>query len=81
VLLRIELYGCLKDGGLGDFAEVEVAPGSTARQALEALSLRLGKRAVLAQAAVLATDSLILRPEEEVPADARLAALPPVCGG
>jgi len=81
MVLRIELYGCLKDGGLGDFAEVEVSAGATSRQTLEALSARLGKRAALAQAAVLATDFRILRADETVPADARLAALPPVCGG
>lgn len=81
--MRLELYGRLKDAGLGEDLEIEVpGPGRpTARGVLEALSARLGPKAPILAGSVLATSSEVLRPDDPVPAGRRLAVLPPVCGG
>ena len=78
---RIELYGRLRDAGLGDHVAVALPPRSTARQALAALKHALGRRAALLAGCALATDDAVLGPNEILPASGRLAALPPVCGG
>lgn len=78
MLLTIELFGCLKDTGLGEVVELELAEGSTVRQAIEALGEALGTSV---QSTVLATEERLLAPGEQIPEGVRLAALPPVCGG
>lgn len=77
----VELYGRLRDAGLGDRVSVDLPPGATARQALDQLRLALGRRAALLAGCALATDEAVLGPAERVPPSGRLAALPPVCGG
>ena len=78
---RIELYGLLRDAGLGDHVAVALPPRATARQALAALKSALGRRGALLSGCALATDDAVLGPSEILPARGRLAALPPVCGG
>jgi molybdopterin converting factor small subunit len=75
--IRIELYGRLRDAGFGDTLELEWS-GGTARELLQELSNRLGPAA---EGAVLGTEAEVLPSDAMIPMDARLAALPPVCGG
>lgn len=75
---RIELYGRLREAAEG--VEVELAPGATAKTALEAIGKAIGRPELL-KGAVLATDSEVLDGSAAVPAGGRLAVLPPVCGG
>jgi hypothetical protein len=76
----IELYGRLRDAGLGSSVDVEAPDGATSAQILGAVRAAFGPRAALLDGAVLATEQDVLRAEEPAP-DVRLAALPPVCGG
>jgi hypothetical protein len=78
---RIELYGRLRDAGLGDHVAVALPPRATARQALAALKHALGNSGALLTGCALATDEAVLSSSEIIPASGRLAALPPVCGG
>ena len=78
---RIELYGRLRDAGLGDHVAVVLPPRATARQALAALKHALGRRGALLTGCALATDDSVLSSAEILPASGRIAALPPVCGG
>ena len=78
---RIELYGRVRDAGLGDHVVVSIPARATARQALAALKAALGPRAALLSGCALATDDAVLSPNEMLPKGGRLAALPPVCGG
>lgn len=77
----IELYGRLRDAGAGDSISIELAPRATARQALAGLKKALGRRGGLVDGCSLATDEDVLLPSDPIPAEGRLAALPPVCGG
>ncbi len=80
--VQVELYGRLRDAGLGAAVSLELPEGATAFQALEALRAALGPRAALLEGAALATADAVLSGAERLPAaQARLAALPPVCGG
>jgi molybdopterin converting factor small subunit len=78
---KIELYGRLRDAGLGDAVSVALPPRATARQALSALRSALGRRGALLAGCALATDDEILAASDLLPKSGRLAALPPVCGG
>ena len=78
---RIELYGRLRDAGLGDHVSVPLPPRATAREALAALKKTLGRRAALLTGCALATDDAVLGSSDILPKSGRLAALPPVCGG
>jgi hypothetical protein len=78
---RVELYGRLRDAGLGDHVAVALPPRATARQALAALKTALGRRGALLTGCALATDDAVLGPSDILPRSGRLAALPPVCGG
>ncbi len=78
--ITIELYGRLRDAGLGHAVEVELGEGATARDALAALRQAFGARAALLEGVALATGEAVLAAQDAVP-DAALAALPPVCGG
>jgi MoaE-MoaD fusion protein len=77
----IELYGRLRDAGVGDKIAVELPPRATARQALAALKTALGRKGGLVDGCSLATADDVLLPNDEIPKTTRLAALPPVCGG
>lgn len=77
----IELFGRLRDAGLGERVSVSLPERATARQALDALKRALGRRAALLSGCALATGDEVLAPSDVVPASGRLAALPPVCGG
>lgn len=78
--VRVELYGRLRDAGLGPAVELEVADGARARDVLAALARRLPEPGWLG-GAVLASEDEVLAADGEVPGGVRLAALPPVCGG
>jgi hypothetical protein len=78
---RVELYGRLRDAGLGDYVVIALPPRATARQALAALKTSLGRRGSLLTGCALATGEDVLGPSDVVPESGRLAALPPVCGG
>jgi len=81
VTRTIELYGRLRDAGLGDSVKVELPAAATARQALAALKKTLGRKSGLVDGCSLATDEDVLLASDPIPAKGRLAALPPVCGG
>ena len=74
---RIELYGRLRDAGLGSSVTVEVPRGASARQALAALKPFFGASL---PGCVLASASEVLAGTDPLP-EGRLALLPPVCGG
>ena len=78
---RIELYGRMRDAGLGASVVLDLPPRATARQALAALKLALGRRGSLTTGCALATDDIILALNDVLPAKGPLAVLPPVCGG
>lgn len=76
--VKLELYGRLRDAGRGSSVTVELPRGATARDALRALRPSFG--AVLT-GCVLASSDEVLSPNDVLPKSARLAVLPPVCGG
>ena len=78
---RVELYGRLRDAGLGASVALDLPSRATGRQALAALKLALGRREALLAGCALATDDVILALNDVLPENGRLAALPPVCGG
>jgi molybdopterin converting factor small subunit len=78
--IRIELYGRLRESGLGDFVLIEADGEPTAAAVLSALGERLGSTSLLSGVA-LATEDEVLALDARVPSGARVAALPPVCGG
>ncbi len=74
---KIELYGRLRDAGLGSALILDLPAQTTAREALSALKPSLGP---LLTGCVLASADAVLSPNEPLPSG-RLALLPPVCGG
>lgn len=78
---RVELYGRLRDAGLGASVTLDLPPRATARLALAALKSALGRRGAQIDGCALASDTSILALNDVLPASGRLAALPPVCGG
>jgi hypothetical protein len=77
---KIELYGRLRDAGLGSAVLVDLPKAATARQALSALKAAFGAKAPLLEGCALATGDEVLAPSDGLPGG-RLAVLPPVCGG
>lgn len=77
---KIELYGRLRDAGLGPFVLLELPKAATARQALSVLKSAFGAKAPLLAGCVLASDDEVLSSSDALP-QGRLALLPPVCGG
>lgn len=77
---KIELYGRLRDAGLGRAVSVDLPKSATARQALSALNTVFGKKSDLLRGCVLATGDEILSSSDELPSGP-LAVLPPVYGG
>ncbi len=77
---KIELYGRLRDSGLGHSPFFDLRDGITAGQALAAIKASFGSKAVFLNGCVLATESEILSAADRLP-PGRLALLPPVCGG
>ncbi len=77
---RIELYGRLRDAGLGSVVSVALPAGATAGRALAALKASFGRKAPLLAGCVLATGDEVLGASDALPGG-RLAVLPPVCGG
>lgn len=77
---KIELYGRLRDAGLGAAVSVDLPESATARQALSVLKASFGRKSPLLDGCVLATDEEVLAASDELPSG-RLALLPPVCGG
>lgn len=77
---EIELYGRLRDAGLGAAVSVELPSPVTARRALSILKSVFGPKAALLDGCALATGDEVLSATDELPAG-RLALLPPVCGG
>lgn len=81
MIVAIELYGRLRDAGLGNRTEIELPEKATAADALAGLRRKLGANGAWLDGAALASDSEVLAPKAALPCAARLAALPPVCGG
>ncbi len=77
---KIELYGRLRDAGLGSAVVLDMPKAVTARQALAILKTSFGRKAAVLAGCVLATGDEVLSSTDELPSG-RLAALPPVCGG
>jgi hypothetical protein len=77
----IALYGRLRDAGHGDRIAVSLPAEATVKDALHALKVALGKHGSLLTGCVLATDDIVLRSTDILPARVPLAVLPPVCGG
>ena len=78
---KVSLYGRLRDAGRGDHVQVSLPSKATAKDALRALALALGKNASLLTGCVIATDETVLSSSDLLPKTGALAALPPVCGG
>jgi hypothetical protein len=78
---RVELYGRLRDAGLGGSVSLTLPENATARQALAALRAALGRRAPLLAGCALASGDAVMSPSDVIPESGPLAALPPVCGG
>jgi hypothetical protein len=74
---RIELYGRLRDAGLGPVLVLDLPAHTSAREALSVLKSSFGAPLT---GCVLASADAVLSPNEKLPAG-RLALLPPVCGG
>ncbi len=77
---KIELFGRLRDAGLGSAVVLDVSQSVTARQALSLLKTSFGRKSVLLTGCVLATGDEVLSPSDRLP-PGRLAVLHPVCGG
>ena len=77
--LTVSLYGRLRDAGHGDRLTVTLPSQATAKHALSALSALLGPKPLTG--CVLATEDCVLGPSDRLPRGAKLAVLPPVCGG
>jgi hypothetical protein len=76
---KLELYGRLRDAGLGSSVTVDVPERCSARDVLAALKPSF--KASLLTGCVLASDEEVLSSSDPVPGKGRLAVLPPVCGG
>lgn len=81
MIIYVELYGRLRDAGVESPVELSLPDGATAAQALSALRQKLGAQGALAEGAALAGEAHVLLAADPVPAEGRLAALPPVSGG
>ena len=77
----VELYGRLKDGGLGACVDLELRDDATVADILLVLKGLLGKNAGLLDGAALAGEEAVLAAGDALPREGRLAVLPPVCGG
>ncbi len=77
---KIELYGRLRDAGLGPTLVLDLPRSTTVRQTLALVKSALGRKAPLLHGCALATDDEVLSSSDTIPAG-RLALLPPVCGG
>ena len=77
---KIELYGRLRDAGLGSILVLDVPKAATARQVLSLLKLSFGRKAPLLEGCALATANEVLSSSDALP-NGHLALLPPVCGG
>jgi molybdopterin converting factor small subunit len=78
---RVELYGRLRDAGLGQSVVLDLPADATARRALAALKLSLGRRGSLLDGCALASHDTVLTLNDVLPKKGPLAVLPPVCGG
>lgn len=79
--VKVEMYGSLREAGLGESVELELAAGARTADALAALSRLLGAKARLLEGAAMATETRVLGRDDALPVGALLAALPPVSGG
>jgi hypothetical protein len=79
---RIELFGRLRDAGLGEAVLMDVTTFVSANQLLKAMEKRFfsSKPGVL-KGCVLASEDAVLSASDRIPKSGRLAVLPPVCGG
>lgn len=85
--LEVRLFGSLRSSAPGGTVVIDIADGTTAGAAREAIARVLeaagapGARALVARA-VLANDDALLSNDAPLPPDSHsLALLPPVCGG
>jgi molybdopterin converting factor small subunit len=81
VKVRVELYGRLRDASLGPVVTLDLPENAKAKNIILALKSVLGRRAALVDGCVVASHSAVLASNDVLPKNARLAVLPPVCGG
>ena len=80
ITVTMRLFGAFRE--FGESVELAVKSGSSVAAIKQALGNALGERAqTLIRDSVLADDHTILPVEFIVETDAKLAILPPVCGG
>ncbi len=78
---RIELFGRLKDAGLGSAVLIYLPHRATVRQAMKAVETSFGSKHAVLKGCALASDDAVLSLSDRLPSKGRLALLPPVCGG
>ncbi len=84
--VRIQLFGALRDASPDAYIDLQTPDQGTIAGVREALLQHLSEhapqiRASLVQRSAFASDEAILRDHDALPADGRLAVLPPVSGG
>ena len=84
--IELRLFGAFRDYEPAALVNLEVADGArvaAVRAALDAHGRARwpGFQPALLQRSALASDEAVLRDHEAVPADGRMAVLPPVSGG
>ncbi len=80
--ITVQLFGAFRDLSEKPELNLELPSGSRVSDVRAALAEKLGPAAAsLLASSALADERSILRPEEPVAPRARLAVLPPVCGG
>ena len=80
MIVRVELYGRLREAGLGDEIKLQFARRPKACEVIEELKRRLGKNGEILKGSALASQTAVLQLSQRIPTG-RLAVLPPVCGG
>lgn len=84
--VEVKLFGAFRAHEAGDRVELELAPGATVADLRERLAAYAGAHwpafcPKLLQVSAFASDTAVLRDADPLPADGRLAVLPPVSGG
>jgi sulfur-carrier protein len=79
--VTIRLFGAFRSHSTSSELRVEITPDATISEAKAALARLLPRSAELIESSALADETRILGPTDRIPSGARLAILPPVCGG
>ena len=86
MMVRIALFGALREADPRGYLELDVPPGSTIAELRERLAAHLREHAPAVNAGLVrisafASEEEILHNHREVPENLELAVLPPVSGG